>query len=199
MRGKGATLATGANQVGSAPSTGAAAVTRRAIPGAPDPATAHGFCFGFGADGEGLAERLKHLFGGEDGYGNGTITEGGCNTPNFSEAGVIKGKGLWQEDDKGYLIQGVHNGNATEGHPRCSIGGTVPVEKVKTDRGDYASGRFLTLPPGKSCPELRTTSASTAPDRSAAPTRGRGTACPPCKCCVVRIEDDAVCPLSFRQ
>ncbi|CAN0310741.1 unnamed protein product, partial [Pylaiella littoralis] len=78
----------------------------------------------------GLAERLKHLFGGEDGYGNGPITEGGCNTPNFSEAGVTKGKGLWQEDDKGYLIQGVHNGNATEGHPRCQIGGTVPVEKV---------------------------------------------------------------------
>ena len=130
MRGKGATLATGANQVGSAPSNGAAAVTRRAIPGAPDPARAHGFCFGFGADGEGLAERLKQLFAGEDGYGNGPITEGGCNTPNFSEAGVTKGKGLWQEDEKGYLIQGVHNGNATEGHPRCQIGGTVPVEKV---------------------------------------------------------------------
>eukprot|EP00903_Cladosiphon_okamuranus_P006329 g6201.t1 len=84
----GATLGTGVNQVGSAPSNGAAATARRSIPGTPSPARAHGFCFGLGADGEGLAEKLKQMFAGKNGFGKGPITTDGCNTPKFGEAGV---------------------------------------------------------------------------------------------------------------
>jgi len=137
VRGKGAALASGANQVGGAPSNGAAAATRRAIPGAPDPAKAHGYCFGFTADGEGLAAKLKRVFAGENGCRDGPITLDGCNTPNFGEAGVTKRKSSWYQDEDGYLILGVHSSNSTEGHPRCMIGGTVPVE-----RGEDGSWRL---------------------------------------------------------
>eukprot|EP00903_Cladosiphon_okamuranus_P017739 g16331.t1 len=114
----GATRGTGANQVGSAPSDGAAAKARKPIPGQVNHMTAHGFCFGFGADGIGLAQKLHDKFAGQDGFGVGPITEGGCETPNFSKAGVTKGKSTWQLDENGHLILPIHNGNKTEGHPR---------------------------------------------------------------------------------
>ncbi|CAN0546743.1 unnamed protein product, partial [Ectocarpus sp. 8 AP-2014] len=66
----------------------------------------------------------------ENGFGDGPITEGGCEIPNFSEAGVTKGESTWQLDEHDYLILPVHNSNKTEGHPRCTLGGCVPVEKV---------------------------------------------------------------------
>ena len=93
-------MGNGANQVGGAPSDGAAATARRAIPGAPSPARAHGFCFGLGADGKSLAEKLKERFAGEDGFEKGPITTDGCNTPKFAEAGVTKSDRFsWQLDD----------------------------------------------------------------------------------------------------
>lgn len=130
MHEKGATWATGANRVGSAPSNGAVASARRAIPGAPNPAKARGYCFGFGADGEGLAEKLKREFPGENGYGDRPITSDGCNTPNLDEAGLTKRKRGWWQDEDGNLILPPHNTHNAEGHPGCQIGGMVPVEKV---------------------------------------------------------------------
>ncbi|CAN0295202.1 unnamed protein product [Pylaiella littoralis] len=129
MSEKRATLRTGGNQVGSAPSNGAAASTRKAIPGAPDPAKAHGYCFGFGADGEGLAEKLKRVFPDED--GDGSSTPEGCTIrTQVRRGGSDEGQKLWKLDQEGHLILPAHDTNATKGHPRCQIGGTVPVEKV---------------------------------------------------------------------
>lgn len=113
--------------MGSTPSDGAAAKVRKPIPDQVNPVRTHGFCFGFGADGVGLARKLQDKFAS---VGDGPITEGGCETPNFSEAGVTKGKSTWQLDENDHLILPVHNSNKTEGHPRCQIGGCVPVEKV---------------------------------------------------------------------
>eukprot|EP00903_Cladosiphon_okamuranus_P007745 g7504.t1 len=129
----GATLGTGANHVGGAPSDGAAATARRVTPGAPSPARAHGLCFGLGADGKGLAEKLKQLVAGENGFGKGPITTDGCNTPKFGEAGVTTSDRFsWQLDDHDNLILPVHNSQSQGGkHPRCQIGGVVPVTKVK--------------------------------------------------------------------
>lgn len=116
--------------MGGAPSDGEAARARKPIPGQPNPVRAHGFCLGFGADGVGLAQKLQDTFAGENGFGDGPITEGGCETPKFSEAGVTKGKSTWQLDEHGNLILPGHNTNKTDGHPTCTIGGCVPVEKV---------------------------------------------------------------------
>ncbi|CAN0308985.1 unnamed protein product, partial [Ectocarpus sp. 4 AP-2014] len=70
-----AALGTGANQVGSAPSNGAAAKVRKPIPGQRNPVKEYGFCFGFGADGVGLDQKLHDKFAGENGFGDGPITE----------------------------------------------------------------------------------------------------------------------------
>lgn len=123
-------MGTGANQVGGAPSDGAAAKKRKPIPGPLNPVRAHAFCFGFGADGVGLPQKLHDKFAGENGFGDGPITEDGCEIPNFSEAGVTKGKSTWQLDEHDNLILPVHSSKETEGHPRCQLGGCVPVEKV---------------------------------------------------------------------
>lgn len=116
--------------MGSAPSDGAAAKVRKPIPGQVNPVKTHGFCLGFGADGVGLARKLHDKFAGDNGVGCGPITEGGCEIPNFKEAGVTKGTSTWQLDEQDNLILPPHNGNKTEGHPRCQLGGCVPVEKV---------------------------------------------------------------------
>ncbi|CAB1108998.1 unnamed protein product [Ectocarpus sp. CCAP 1310/34] len=120
----------GANQVGSAPSDGAAAKMRKPIPGQLNPVKAHGFCFGLGAGGVGLAQKLYDKFASEHGFEEGPITEGGCETPNFSEAGVTEGKSKWEHDEHDKLILPVHSGIRTDGHPRYVIGGCVSVEKV---------------------------------------------------------------------
>eukprot|EP00903_Cladosiphon_okamuranus_P017884 g16457.t1 len=109
----GATLGTGANQVGSAPSDGAAAKVRKPIPGQANPVRTHGFCLGFGADDVGLARKLRDKFAGDNGVGCGPITEGGCETPNFKEAGVTKGKSTWQLDEHDKLILPSHNTGKT--------------------------------------------------------------------------------------
>lgn len=118
--------------MGGAPSNGAAARMRKHIPDAPNPAKARGFCFGIGADGVGLAEKLKQLFAGENGFGKGPITTKGCNTPKFGEAGATKSDRFsWQLDEDDRLILPPHNTNNPGGkHPTCQIGGVVPVEKV---------------------------------------------------------------------
>lgn len=113
--------------MGSAPSNGAAASKRTPIPGAPKPAGAYRYCFGFGAEGVGLTEKLQEVFPAQAG---GSFTLTGCNTPNFSKAGVTRGKSLWEIDEEGHLMLGIHNGNGKPGHPRCQVGGTVPAENV---------------------------------------------------------------------
>lgn len=117
------------NSTGGKPSNGDAAKVRKAIPGVPSPVRAHRFCFGLGA--EDIAEQLQQTFAPPPhGFGKGAITGGGCNIPNFPEAGVSTGTSLWELDENGNLALPVHNTNGTVAHPGCQNGGTVPVEKV---------------------------------------------------------------------
>lgn len=113
------------NSKGGKPSDGGAARVRKAIPGVPSPVRAHRFCFGLGA--EGIAEQLQQKFAPPPhGFGEGAITGGGCNIPNFPEAGVSTGTSLWELDENSHLALPVHNTNGTVAHPGARMAGRSP-------------------------------------------------------------------------
>ena len=93
---------------------------------------ARGLCFGHTAAGPGLAAKIRESINLE----TGEILQGVslCNTPEFEEPGhLTRGLSTWKVDEHDDLVLGYHNGNRSDDHPTCTVGGTVPAIQVGSE------------------------------------------------------------------
>lgn len=124
------------NQVGAGPNLNKAAKLRRDIPNDMDNEEAgssmkreRGMCLGLDAKGEGFTAKLQASIDLNEGRILPDVQL--CSKPRFNEPGFLTlGLTRWQMDENRDLVLGYHNGNKAADHPRCKVGGTVPVVEV---------------------------------------------------------------------